>query len=267
MASQEKVHIAEENVDSLGLNRLPSTKALSGRSFELRLDNGAVLTLKCEEETASFSATGMPEWPETGTGFVDVVEIRENVYYVDIDTAEPGTDSLTVILLLNRGWAVTAHQRRVIPTEEFWTRGPEVKHEFHAARISGLEQQGEAPAPTLDLLGARNFMMMGPGNLYEHIYINSRKMVAHHVRTKMAQGKCERHPATYYYLDEGLYLVGWREMDNAVGMVTVEDYQSKRMTGKAHHPLSLFESRTRPIGGHIMPICGKIKYPDGLMPD
>lgn len=267
MAAQEKVHIAEENVDSLGLNRLPSTKALTGRSFQLQLDNDAVLTLSIEDETASYTVAGLPQWPESGTGFVDVVEIRKDVYYVDIDTAEPGTDALTVILLLNRGWAVTAHQRRVIPTEEFWTRGPEVHQEYHAARIAGMEQQGDAPALTLDLLGARNFMMMGPGNLYEHIYINSRKMVAHHVRTKMAQGKCERHPATYYHLDEGLYLVGWREMDNAVGMVTVEDYQSKRMTGKAHHPMSLFESRTRPIGGMIMPISGRVEYPDGLMPD
>lgn len=267
MAVQEKVNIAEEKVDSLGLNRLPSTQALAGRRFELQLDNDAVLTLCCEAETASFSVVGMPQWPEKGNGLLDVVEIRKDVYYVDIDTAEPGTDSLTVVLLLNRGWAVAVHQRRVIPTEEFWTRGPEVKHEYHAAKIAGMDQVGEAPAPTLDLLGARNFMMMGPGNLYEHIYINSRKMVAHHVRTKMAQGKCERHPATYYHLDEGLYLVGWREMDNAVGMVTVEDYEAKRMTGKAHHPLSLFESRTRPIGGMIMPISGRVEYPDGLMPD
>lgn len=253
-------------IDPLDAYRLPSTEELNDREFSVACSGGGSYRVRLTDGQARFSTSGMP-WPELGQGPVDVVAIRDGVYFIDIDVEEPAVDGLTIVLLVDIGRALAVHQRREAPGyDNIWTRGPEVKFDWRVGTIDGQAQSGQAPAPTRELIGARDFMLMGPENLYEHIYINSERVFAHHVHTVMVRGKTESQPGAYYKLGDDLYLIGFRELDNAAALVTVVDYKSKRMTGKAHHPISLFESGSRPLGGKVIPVNGRLTYPEGLEP-
>ena len=259
----EKLEV--EQKDPLGLWRLPSTDELAGREYSFRILGGGRMDLYIGEEEASFSVWGV-DWPEKGEGPVDVCAMRDGVYFIDIDTREPACDGMTVIVLENKGWAMLIHQRRNRPHEP-WNRGPDVAQDYRAAAIAGREQSPDAPCLTRDLVGARHFLLCGPKNLYEQIYLNTKCFFGHHVDTTMAKGKAEFHHATYYRLDEDLYLIGWREMDNAAALITVEDYRNNKMTGKAFHPVSESCSVARPVAGNILRFNGKLKYPWDLEPN
>ena len=263
---REKANRLEvEQKDPLGLWRLPSTDCLNHNTYSMRLLGGGSFTLTIGQDEASFEVTGV-EWPATGCGPVDVCELRENVYFVDIDTNTPSYDGMTVVLMLNKGWAVVVHQRR-IPPKELWDRGPDVRQDYRVAAILGQDQTGEAPQLTRDLVGARHFLLCGPQNLYEQIYLNTKCFFGHHVYMTMAKGKAEFHHATYYKLDDDLYLIGWREMDNAAALITVVDYKNNQMTGKAFHPISQECSVSRPVGGQIFRFNQKLSYPWDLEPN
>ena len=262
--------LPEDAIDPLDLYRLPSTEILGGRTFTVTFAGGGSLVVELgdgADSTAHFSAVGMPEqmWPTSGQGAWNVVEVRAGLYLLDIDVEAPASDGLTLALLTGTGWALAVYQRREVP-EELWSRGPDVSQDFRVGTIDGQTPVGSGPALTRDLVGARNLMLMGPENLYEHLYVNTQKIFVHHVHTNVATGKCERHPATFYRLADGLYLIGFREMDNAAGMIIVEDYETRRMTGKVLHPVSMFESRSRYLGGKLVPVNGAVSYPDGLDP-
>jgi hypothetical protein len=254
--------------DNLAEYRLPSTNELNGQKFSVTFSGGGTISLRLSDGVAHFSTSGLP-WPESGQGPVDVVALREGVYFVDIDIEEPAVDGLTLVLLEKTGWAMAVHHRFEFPEDpnrHLWDRGPFVKRDYRIGAIDGKKQSGASPALTRELIGGRDFVMMGPKNLYEHIYINSKKVFVSQVVTPIVPGKVEAEPGAYHKLDDGLYLVSFSEYDNDVAIITVNDYKSKMMTGKAHHPISFTESRSRPIGGKIIPVNGKLTYPDGLEP-
>lgn len=257
-------NLTEEKKDPLGLLRLPSTDKLNGKSFLLNLTDGGKMTVSFDAETAAFRCEGT-DFPASGKGSSNVVELREDIFFTDIDLEEPSSDGVSIFLMLTTGWALAIHQRRVAP-DNLWDRGPDCHMWYKAAAIDGYTQTGDAPAPTKDLMGARDFVQMGPENFYEHIYISHEKMVVHHVHTNLARGKAEVQHTDYYKLADKLYAVCVQEMDNGVGLVQANDYETMRMTGKAHHALSRWESVARFMGGMILPVNGKLEYPMGLEP-
>ena len=257
--------LPEDLIDPLDRHRLPSSDRLDGERYSIALLNGGTLAVDLAAGgRAKWATTGLP-WPTSGEGGADVVEIIAGVFFVDIDIAKPERDALTVVILREAGWALAIYQRRVIPDEP-WSRGPEVTQDFRVGRLDGQTQIGAAPALTRDLVGARNLYRMSDANLYEHIYINSRKVVIHHVHTNIGPGKADCHPATFYKLSDDLYLVGFRELDVAAGMVIVEDYANQRMTGKVLHPVSMFQSASRQLGALMTPVNGRLDYPEGHEP-
>lgn len=251
--------------ESLAAFRLPSTDALDGRAFTLSLTGGGEIALKFTEPGRAEWIAGGVQWAGSGIDPVDVVEVASGTYFIDVDFGVPALESVTIILREPTGWALVVHQRRFHP-EETWSRGPEVTQEFTVGRIVGSEQVGEAPATTRDLIGKRHFYRYSPSNLYEHIYLNSRKFCGHNVHTFGTPGRADCHPATYYKIDENLYVFAWREYDSAVAMVSFLNMTTLRATAKAHAPEHFLRSSNRAIGGHIIPATGDATYPDGLEP-
>lgn len=256
-------NLAEEKRDSLGMFRLPSVSDLAGAKYVIDFVEGGSLTLQLGETEGTFRGEGLP--CSDASGALDVVKIRDQTYLIDIDIEQPARDALTVVLSKDTGWALAVHQRRVPPVH-LWERGPDCQMTFKVGSIRGMEQKGEAPGLTKDLMGAREFLMMGPENVYEHIYISHEYMVVNHVHTNLARGKAEVQPTTYYKLSDELYVIGVCEMDNATGLVQVVDYANMRMTGKAHHAVDRWKSVSRGLGGQIIAINGKLSYPNGLEP-
>jgi hypothetical protein len=255
-------------IDNLSEYRLPSTNELNDQKFSVTFNGGGSISIRLSDGVAYFSTSELP-WPTSSKGPVDVVALRDGIYFIDIDIEEPAVDGLTLVLNEKTGWAIAVHQRREFPEDpnrDLWDRGPFVKRDYRIGAIDGKKQLGQSPALTRELIGGRDFVMMGLKNLYEHIYINSKKVFISQVITPIVPGKVEAEPGAYHKLDEGLYLVSFSEYDNKVAIISVNDYKSKMMTGKAHHPISFTESRSRPIGGKIIPVNGKLTYPDGLEP-
>lgn len=255
--------LAEEKRDPLGAFRLPSVSDLEGKTLEFDIEGGdAVFTLG--DKRGSVVIHGDPLL-EIAEGSLDVVRIRDGVYMVDLDIDLPARDGMTLVMDENTGWALLVHARRV-PAKHLWDRGPECEMAFFSCRIRGKQQIGEAPAPTKDLNGAREFVLMGPENVYEHIYISHEYMVVNHVHTNVARGKAEVQPAHYYKLGPDLYVIGVCERDNATGLIQVIDYKKMKMTGKAHHAVDRWKSVSRGLGGDIIVVNGKLNYPKGLEP-
>ena len=255
--------LAEEKRDSLGAYRLPSVGDLSGKEYTIDFLDGSVITLQLREAEGKFRGINLP-WAD-GNGVLDVVKIRGQIYMIDIDIDIPARDALTIVLSIDTGWAICVHQRRV-PPDHLWERGPDCHMIFKVGKIDGRNQKGEVPGPTKDLMGARDFLVMGPENIYEHIYISHEYMVVNHVHTNLARGKAEVQPATYYKLTDDLYVIGVCEMDNATGLVQVMDYSNLCMTGKAHHALDRWRSVSRALGGKIIVVNGRLSYPYDLEP-
>ncbi|MFT4211282.1 MAG: MoaF C-terminal domain-containing protein [Microbacterium sp.] len=253
-------------MESLATFRLPSTDALAGTALDLRLEGGGRLLLEVGERTAAWQADGR-DWAGSGDDPVDVVEAAPGTFFIDVDFTEfvRAQEAVTVVVAPATGWALVIHQERFHP-EETWSRGPEIRHEFTAARIHGVEQTGDAPAPTRDLIGRRHLYRYSPKNLYEHIYINSQKFVGHNVSTTGTPGRADCHLITHYRFADDVYVVGWREYDSGSAMVALLDLDALRTTAKVLHPEGFLHAVSRGIGGHIIPVGESPDYPDGLQP-
>ncbi|MFT4212075.1 MAG: MoaF C-terminal domain-containing protein [Microbacterium sp.] len=261
--------------------RLPSTTALVGAKIGLAGQAGGTLGIELLPDGVArwtahevawqhggraewTQAGGEETWSGAGQAPVDVVELRDGVFFVDLDLDEPATDAATVIVDVNGGWALIVHQRRIQPRET-WSRGPEVLHVFAAATVEGTTPTGAAPAPTRDLVGKRHLYRYSAHNLYEHVYLNSEKFCSHNVNTLFTPSRADCHPASHFSFGDDLYVFTWREYDSGTGMVSALDLRTLRATAKAHAPEGWGRSVSRPIGGHIIP-AGGLDYPDGLEP-
>jgi MoaF C-terminal domain/MoaF N-terminal domain len=274
------VHELRPRAEPLAEYRLASTEALSSRELTVELTDGGTIHVSFRpsgtvawraEEAAWFGGAEDPEapavtpWSGGGEDPYDAVEVAPWTYFVAIDFARPGLESLTLVLRESTGWALAIHQRRFHP-EQTWSRGPAVTQTFLPARIAGREQTGPPPASTRELIGARHLYRYDRHNLYEHVYLSSEKFCAHNLHTTHTPGRADCHPASYHKIDDGLYVFGWREYDSAAAMLVFYNMETLLATGMVHAPETFTRSVNRHLGGHIIPVTSHLDYPDGLEP-
>jgi len=213
-----------EGVDT---NRLPATSDLTGQELTFAFTDGGSLKLALGDGVAHWTAAGAA-WSGAGEGDFEEVRLDDGVYWLDFTIAERQSETVTVTLAPQRGWALVVHS--VVHPEDFRTE-TRVTQTFYPASIAGAPQPSTLPVPTLELIGKRSIFQYSPNHLYEHVYFNSRRFAWHNL-VGVAPGVAQVELATTYKLDDHLYLFTWRENPIPVATVFVFDYGNARSTGK-----------------------------------
>ena len=208
-------------------NRLPNTADWSGKNLDIKLENDAVLSLSFGGETAKWSL-GEEAGGETGEDPYEEVFIARDIYFIDIFFAVKGNESLSLVFNSKTGRVITV---RTTILDRLPSGGTRVAQEFLTGTIEGVMPTGEPPAPTRDLIGYRSINTYSSNHTYEHFYINS-KRYAWQCLEGVQKGQGDMDYATYYKLEENMYLFCFREKIIPVASVFFFDFNKGTNTGK-----------------------------------
>lgn len=236
--------------------RLPNV-SFEGRALVLALDGGGEFSLEFGAETASWSATG--GIAETGASDpYDAVRIREDVYFLNLPLESRDREAVTVVWSERTGRAIVVYSHIDAEKVEGETQ---VKQDFFAATIGGVEASGDVPAESRDLIGMRNLYRYSPEHLYEHVYLSTERYAWQNLQG-VQRGHGDTDLSTVWKLDDGLYLFCFREFRISVASVWLHDLgYNLRTTGIFLGINGEGESEHSRAGGHIYPL-GTVKYPD-----
>ncbi|MFV9424708.1 molybdenum cofactor biosynthesis F family protein [Microbacterium sp. S1037] len=194
------------------------TDALAGRTFTTVDDEGARTAYRFDADAVEWTAG-----PETGRDAVEVIEVDEDLYYAQYTPAARPDEAVTLILDLRSGHALT-----VVST--LGTAAPgrtAVQMSFSPARIEELDQHGEAPAPTDELIGRRVLWVYSTVHAYEHVYL-SPHWYSWHCLAGPEQGLADTDENTVWRVRPGIYVFTWREKVIPCGSVTIADHRDQK---------------------------------------
>ncbi|MCL1895471.1 MAG: molybdenum cofactor biosynthesis F family protein [Clostridiales bacterium] len=204
-------------------NRLPNTDDWSGKKLNVILENDAVLSLFFGGETVKWSYCG-----ETGDDPYEEVFIARCVYFIDIFFSGKGNESLSLVFNSSTGRVIAVRSTILDHLPPGDTR---VAQEFLVGGIEGVDLAGEIPALTRDLIGYRSINIYSSNHTYEHFYVNS-KRYAWQCLEGVQKGQGDMDYATYYKLEENMYLFCFREKIIPVASVFFFDFNKGTNTGK-----------------------------------
>lgn len=246
----------EDFAAGIDMYRLPNA-SLQGRTLNLTLDDGSTLSLKFGSETVEWSATG--SIAESGTTDpYDAVPARETVWFLNLPLTSRDREAVTVVWSEKTGRAIVTHSH--IDAEKIESE-PQVKQDFFAATVDGIDASGEVPGPSRDLIGMRNIYRYSPQHLYEHVYMSTERYAWQNLQG-VQRGHGDMDLSTVWKLEDGLYIFCFREFRISVASVWLHDLGYKLMTtGMFLGINSEGNSEHSTAGGHIYPL-GTVKYPD-----
>jgi hypothetical protein len=217
----------EDFAAGIATNRLPSTDALAGRTFNFRLKNGRALRFACTEKHAL-------TWTEGESGKSDWYEailVAPDVYFLDTTLAVRPNEALTFIINVKTRRVLSV--RSIVREQGTYQGEPRVAQEFLPGTLGDatLPPAGPEPAPTRDLIGLRSFYTYSPEHVYEHIYLSSERY-AWQCLVGVQRGHGDVDLATTYRFDEGQYVFAFREFVIPVASVFFYNFADMRSTGK-----------------------------------
>ena len=127
-----------------------------------------------------------------------------------------------------------------------------------------MDPSGEVPALTRDLIGYRSINVYSDNHTYEHFYINS-KRYAWQCLEGVQKGQGDMDYATYYKLEENMYLFCFREKIIPVASVFFFDFNKGTNTGKFLGLTSEGEVENAGTGATIQKMSFNC-YPTGVEP-
>jgi hypothetical protein len=216
----------EDYASELTINRLPATTALVNRKMKIALDAGMAFDIEFVDRNEVVWQSGN----ERGKDWCEVVEIAPQTYFIDMTFANQPRQSQTFI--------VCTESRRVLGIRTIMREGdvgkePRAVHEFSPGVLGdpAVRPTGRKPAPTRDLIGLRALYVYGPGQCFEHIYLNS-QCYAWHCIVGPLRGEGDVDLATAYKFDDNQYIFTFREFGLPVSTVFFYNWDHMRTTGK-----------------------------------
>lgn len=201
-----------------------TTSALDGRTIAVVQESGTVV-----EHT--FSA-GRVDWRYLAANDdahgnaeasdpCEVFEIDRDLYYAQFHTTAPTDDGISLIVDLRTGRALN------IVTFVTEDGHPRVQQAFVPCTIRGMEQSGEAPAPSDALIGRRAMWRYSEQHVYEHVYL-SNHWYTWQCLAGPERGLADTDEASVWELRPGIYVFAWREKVIPCASVTVADHRNFR---------------------------------------
>ncbi len=207
-------------------NRLPSTRDLAGRTFELAF--GA------ERLRLGFQSAGRVQWAEgsarQGEDRYDAVRVAPSTYFIDMTFSSRQREALTVIINTVTHRAMSVRQ---VVRERRIEGEPLVEQHFTAGVVDApaAAPHQPMPGPTRDLIGLRAFYRYSPFHLYEHVYLSSQRYCWQCLVGEQ-RGHGDVDLATTWKFDEDQYVFAFREFIIPVASVFFYNFRDLRSTGK-----------------------------------
>ena len=211
----------------IATNRLPCTDALCGKPIAVTLKDGRKLNFVCAEK---HSLT----WNEGGAStrqWYEAIMVAPEVYFVDVTFTMRPKEALTLIVNFQSGRVLSILS--IVRDEGTYQGEPRVAQQFVPGTLDGVPVSplSREPAPTRDLVGLREISTYGPGHTYEHIYLNTERY-CWQCLVGVQRGQGDVDMASYYKIDDDLYIFTFREFIIPVASVFFFNFQDMRSTGK-----------------------------------
>lgn len=238
-------------------NRLPSTKALAGKTVTVHGENFRVVNT-IGEDTFEFAVTDGPRAGHSGQEEYDAVEVRPGIFFMSFGHPET-PEGVVQVLNFNTGRALVVISFMTGATNHI---DPKVDQICIVGDIEECEQSGEPPSRSKDLVGKRMFYRYSKAQAYEHIYITSRRFAWHALEGPQA-GHSDVELTNTFKIDEGLYWFSWFEKIIPTCGNFIFDLENSRSTG-FFFGLSAEGEPLIGKAGSFFEILSTTTYPDGV---
>lgn len=200
--------------------------ALVGHTYTLVDDRGTRIVHKFDQGTVSWDyQPGTDDSTEAASKAdpCEVVEVDEDLYYVQFQHQHRPEESVSLILDLRSGYALAI----VAILGERTSGQVAVQHVFSSARIEELPQVGAGPTPTTELVGRRVLWVYSSEHAYEHLYL-SPHWYTWQCLAGPEQGLADTDENTVWRIRPGIYTFTWREKVIPCGSVTIADHRDQK---------------------------------------
>ncbi len=213
----------------IATNRLPGSDALAGRELCLNLPTGTWMLRPASNHEMRWTEHG--ERSGSGSDWYEAVEVAPGTFFVDMTFSSRPAEALTLVLNL-ASRRVLAVLSRIRSAEEAGAE-PRVRQDFWPGTLGDdpAAASGEVPAETRDLIGLRTFQTYSPQHTYEHTYLSSQRY-AWQCLVGVQRGHGDVDMASYWRIEDGLYLFTFREFLIPVASVFLFNFRDLRSTGK-----------------------------------
>lgn len=216
----------EDYASELAFNRLPPTAALVNQTIKITLDSRTAFELE-------FVDRNKVTWQSDNvraTDWCEVVEVAPKTYFVDMTFAHQPRQSQTFVANVQTRQVLAV---RTIMREGDVGKEPRAIHEFSPGVLGdpAIPPTGRKPAASRDLVGLRGLYVYGPGQCFEHIYLNSERYVWQCIIGPL-RGESDVDLATFYKFDDNQYVFCFREFGLPVSTVFLYNWDQMRSTGK-----------------------------------
>jgi hypothetical protein len=216
-----------KNFDDLSVgmdtNRIPNSKDWVGKELKIKFENDKVLELEFGDDKVKWAWDG-----ENGEDPYEEVRIAPKRYFVDIFFTAKGNETLTLVFNSETGRVISV---RTIVRDHLPKGDTRVAQDFLVGEFLGMTPTGEVPGLTRDLIGYRTINIYSDNHTYEHFYVNSQRY-AWQCLQGVQKGHGDMDYATYYKLEDNIYLFCFREKIIPVASVFLFDFNKGTNTGK-----------------------------------
>ena len=210
----------------LDANRLPSTKALAGKTITVNTTDGFRVVNRIGDDTFEYEVTDGPRAGQSGTEAYDAVEVRPGIFFMSFGHPET-PEGVVQVLNMNTGRALVVVSYLTGATNHI---DPKIDQICMVGDIEEVAQSGDNPSRSKDLVGKRMFYRYSKTQAYEHIYITSRRFAWHALEGPQA-GHSDVELTNTFKIDDELYFFSWFEKIIPTCGNFIFDLQSMRSTG------------------------------------
>ncbi len=207
-------------------SKAPLSNDLEDRTFTLVDDRGTRIahTFRAGEVSWDYQpGAGDPIAAATQTDACEVIRVDEDLYYAQFHHDYHPNESVSLFLDLRSGYALAV----IAILGEKAQERVAVQHVFAVSRIEELEQSGDAPAPTTELIGRRVLWVYSSVHAYEHVYL-SPHWYTWQCLAGPEQGLADTDENTVWRVRPGIYVFTWREKVIPCGSVTIADHRDQK---------------------------------------
>lgn len=207
-------------------NKAAQSHALDGRTITVVDDRGTRISHTFTPDEVAWvyePGDGDPTEAASKTDACELFEVDDQLYYAQFHHQHLPNEAITLVLDLRSGYALSVIS----------TIGPPapgrtaVQQAFATFRIEGVQQSGEAPTPTNELLGRRVLWVYSSQHAYEHVYLTPH-WYTWECLAGPEQGLADTDEQTTWRIRPGIYLFSWREKVIPCGSVTIADHRDQR---------------------------------------
>ncbi|GAA4357809.1 molybdenum cofactor biosynthesis F family protein [Microbacterium rhizosphaerae] len=210
-------------------SKAPLSTDLDGRTLTLVDERGTRIAHTFGPGGVSWDyrpGAGDPIEAAQQTDPCEVIKVDDDLYYAQFhhnDDYRPD-ESVSLFLDLRSGYALAV----IATLGERTVEQVAVQHAFTVARIEEVSGGvGEAPAPTLELIGRRVLWVYSSEHAYEHVYL-SPHWYTWQCLAGPEQGLADTDENTVYRMRPGIYVFTWREGVIPCGSITIADHRDQK---------------------------------------